>query len=89
MAKEVSPGILALRKVVDDVHADAVAQAAHAAGHASVDTGDDIALIRADGELGDDFALSEHRAGGADADLARGLIAQLVEIFDVHFQLGP
>ena len=37
---------------VADAHA--VAKTAHAAGNAAVDTGDDVALIRADGQLGND-----------------------------------
>ena len=51
MAKQVSPGVLALRKV----------------RYRLVDAVNDIALVRAHGKLADDLALGKHGAGGADA----------------------
>ena len=63
-------------------HAHAVAQAAHAPRHRAMNARDDVALVGPDGELRDDLALGEDRAGRADADLLGGLVAEVAEVLD-------
>ena len=61
-------------------------QACHAACHGAVDSVDDVAFIRAHGQLADNLALREHGAGGADAHLFLGLCAQCSQVLHLHLQ---
>ena len=57
-------------------HTDAVAETGNAARDGLVDAVDDVALVRAHGELRDDLALGKDRAGRADTDLLGRLVAK-------------
>ena len=46
----------------------------------------DVALVGPDGELRDDLALGEDRAGRADADLLGGLVSEVAEVLDPDLQ---
>ena len=58
------------------LHAHAVGQTGHAAGHGHMDAVDDVALVGIVCQLADDLALGKDGAGGTDADILGGLGAE-------------